>query len=221
MSAVVVFLKTAAVMGAALTITPAYEKVMAATKVAGTAGNASDTKAAASISARRTLGTGKAALEVSALGFGVMGMVYNRGVYPDRKACIRLLHEAVDRGVTLFDTAIVYGPLKNEELCGEALSQFKDKVSVTTKFGCAIIDGKNTDTLDSRPDTIRRDCEASLRRLRLDSLPMFYQHRQDPKVPIEEVAGVISDLIKEGKVQRWACARLAPIPFAGRMPYVR
>ncbi len=151
----------------------------------------------------RVLGSGKAAFRVSALGFGVMGMTYNRGAHPNRKHCVRLLREAVERGVTLFDTAIIYGPLDNEELAGEALAPFKDRVSVTTKFGHEVIDGKATGRQDSRPATIRRYCEGSLKRLRLDALPMFYQHRFDPRVPAEEVAATISDLMREGKVLRW------------------
>lgn len=151
----------------------------------------------------RTLGTGSAKMEVSALGFGVMGMTYNRSAHPNRQACIRLCHEAVDRGVTLFDTAIIYGPWTNEVLAGEGLSQFRDHINVTTKFGHEIINGKPTGQLDSRPETIRRTCEESLKRLRLEAIPLFYQHRFDPNVPIEEVAGAIGDLIREGKVLRW------------------
>ena len=165
---------------------------------------------AAHITGYRVLGTGKAAFEVSALGFGVMGMTYNRSQHPDKKQCIRLLHEAVDRGVTLFDTAIIYGPLNNEELAGEALSEFKGKINVTTKFGHEVINGKGTGRQDSRPQTIRRYCEESLRRLRLDSLPMFYQHRADPNVSAEEVASTIADLMKEGKVQHWGMCEVSP-----------
>ncbi len=164
---------------------------------------------AARIKGHRVLGTGKAAFEVSALGFGVMGMTYNRSQHPDKKECIRLLHEAVDRGVTLFDTAIIYGPLTNENLAGEALSEFKGRINVTTKFGHEVIDGKGTGRQDSRPATIRRYCEESLRRLRLESLPMFYQHRADPNTPAEEVAAIIADLIKEGKVQRWGMCEVS------------
>lgn len=143
------------------------------------------------------------------IGFGVMGMTYNRSQHPDKKECIRLLHEAVERGVTLFDTAIIYGPLNNEELAGEALASFKGQINVTTKFGHEVIDGKGTGRQDSRSTTIRRYCEESLRRLRIDSIPLFYQHRFDPNVPIEEVDGTIADLIKEGKVQRWGLIRKA------------
>lgn len=158
----------------------------------------------------RTLGSGAAAMRVSALGFGVMGMTYNRSRHPDKKACIRLLHEAVERGVTLFDTAIIYGPLTNELLAGEALSEFKGRVAVTTKFGHEVVDGKGTGRQDSRPETIRRYCEDSLRRLRLETLPMFYQHRADRSVPAEDVAGTISELIQEGKVQRWGMCEVSP-----------
>lgn len=155
------------------------------------------------------LGSGRAAMEVSALGFGVMGMTYNRSRHPDRKACIRLLHEAVERGVTLFDTAIIYGPLTNENLAGEALAEFKGRINVTTKFGHEVIDGKGTGRQDSSRATVRRYCEDSLRRLRLEALPMFYQHRADPNTPAEEVAQTIAELMKEGKVQHWGMCEVS------------
>lgn len=157
----------------------------------------------------RTLGTGSASFEVSALGFGVMGMNYNRSQSPDRKECIRIIHEAVDRGVTLFDTATIYGPLRNELLAGEALESYKGRVNVTTKFSHEVIDGKATGRQDSRPKFIRRYCEESLKRLRIDSIPLFYQHRSDRNTPIEEVASTISDLIREGKVQRWGLCKVS------------
>lgn len=202
------FLKTAALAGAALTLPAGLDKVFAAEpKQKNTSVNDGNV---AQITGRRILGTGAAAFEVSALGFGVMGMTYNRSQHPDKKECIRLLHEAVDRGVTLFDTAIIYGPLTNEYLAGEALSEFKGKINVTTKFGHEVIDGKGTGRQDSRPATIRRYCEDSLKRLRIDSIPMFYQHRFDPNVAAEEVAGMIADLIKEGKVQHWGMCEVSP-----------
>lgn len=139
-------------------------------------------------------------MEVSALGLGCIGMNYNRSQSPDKKECIRIIHEAVDRGVTLFDTAIIYGPLLNELLVGEALEPFKGKVNLTTKFGHEVIDGKGTGRQDSSRATDRRYCEESLRRLRLDSIPLFYQHRFDRNTPIEELADTISELIREGKV---------------------
>jgi aryl-alcohol dehydrogenase-like predicted oxidoreductase len=153
---------------------------------------------------QRTLGPAEFRMEVSALGFGVMGMNYNRGHHPDRKAMIMLLHQAVDRGVTLFDTAQVYGPLINEELAGEALGPFRNKVRVTTKFGHRIVGGKYFDgELDSTPQNIRRVAEQSLKRLRVETIELFYQHRLDPAVPIEDVAGTVKDLIREGKVRRF------------------
>lgn len=203
------FLKTAALAGAALAMPGGLDNVFAAGTKQQPETSGKDTDAA-HITGHRVLGTGKAAFEVSALGFGVMGMTYNRSQHPDKKQCIRLLHEAVDRGVTLFDTAIIYGPLNNEELAGEALSEFKGKINVTTKFGHEVINGKGTGRQDSRPQTIRRYCEESLRRLRLDSLPMFYQHRADPNVSAEEVASTIADLMKEGKVQHWGMCEVSP-----------
>ena len=204
------FLKTAATVGAALTVSPALNKVQAAACAASDSKPVSKGKAkAVNITARRTLGSGKATFEVSALGFGVMGMTYNRSYHPDKAQCIRLLHDAVDRGVTLFDTAIIYGPLNNELLAGEALEEFRGKVNVTTKFGHEVINGKATGRQDSRPATIRRYCEESLKRLRLDVIPMFYQHRFDPNTPVEDVAGTISDLIKEGKVLHWGMCEVS------------
>lgn len=201
------FLKTAALAGAALTVPVGIDKVLAAGQQKEE--TFSKDNHIPHIREHRVLGTGNAAFEVSALGFGVMGMTYNRSQHPDRKACIRLLHEAVERGVTLFDTAIIYGPLTNELLAADVLSEFKGKINVTTKFGHEVIDGKGTGRQDSRPATIRRYCEESLRRLRTDSIPLFYQHRADPNVPVEDVAGTIADLIKEGKVQHWGMCEVS------------
>ena len=185
------FLKTAALAGAALAMPAGLEKVFAVGPAkADTPRN--DTEVAR-IQGHRILGSGKAAFEVSALGFGVMGMSYNRSQHPDKKQCIRLLHEAVERGVTLFDTAIIYGPLTNELLAGEALAEFRGKINVTTKFGHEVIDGKGTGRQDSSRKTVRQYCEDSLRRLKLDSLQMFYQHRADPDTPAEEVAQTIAE----------------------------
>ncbi len=201
------FLKSTAVLGAALSLPSVFAAGTAkhpeAKNSTENGGNGSSELPV------RTLGTGRAAFQVSALGFGVMGMTYNRSAHPDRKQCIRLLHEAVERGVTLFDTAIIYGPLNNEELAGEALSRFKDRINVTTKFGHEVVNGKGTGRQDSRPATIRRYCEGSLKRLRLDALPMFYQHRFDRNVPVEDVAGTIGELIKEGKVLRWGMCEVS------------
>lgn len=198
------FLKTAMLAGAALTMPAGLNRVLAAKT-----NRVGEDRRTACIRGSRVLGTGAVAFEVSALGFGVMGMTYNRSQHPDKKQCVRLLHEAVDRGVTLFDTAIIYGPLTNENLVSEALSEFRERIAVTTKFGHEVIDGKATGRQDSRPQTIRRYCEESLKRLRLDSLPMFYQHRADPNTPPEEVASTIADLMKEGKVQRWGMCEVS------------
>ncbi len=147
---------------------------------------------------KRTLG--KSGLEVSALGLGCMGMSIAYGIPPDKKEMIALIRGAVERGVTFFDTAEVYGT--NEELVGEALEPFRGKVVIATKFGIKIgPDGKQFQ--DSSPESIRQSIEGSLKRLRVDAIDLYYQHRVDTNVPIEEVAGTIKELIKEGKVKHW------------------
>lgn len=157
----------------------------------------------------RTLGTGAHSLTVSAIGFGVMGMTYNRSQSPREEQLIRLLHEAVDHGVTLFDTAIIYGPLTNERLAGKALSSYHGKIHITTKFGHEVIDGRATGRQDSRPETIKRYCDESLRRLHIDCIDLFYQHRMDKTVPVEEVAGAVQDLIQAGKVRCWGMCEVS------------
>jgi aryl-alcohol dehydrogenase-like predicted oxidoreductase len=148
----------------------------------------------------RTLGRN---LQVSAIGLGCMGMSQSYGPNPgDRKAMISVLRGAVDLGVTFFDTAEVYGPYANEELVGEALQPVRDQVVVATKFGWRIEDGKSVG-LDSRPEQVKRVADASLRRLRSGVIDLFYQHRVDPDVPIEEVAGAVSELIQAGKVRHF------------------
>lgn len=200
------FLKTAMAFGAAMAISPGVERIQAAAKTLPAENRLRREKDGMEY---RTLGSGKAALEVSAIGFGCMGMNYNRSKSPDRKECVRIIHEAVERGVTLFDTAIIYGPLRNEILAGEALAPYRGRVSLTTKFGHEVIDGRGTGRQDSSRATVRRYCEESLKRLRLDSIPLFYQHRYDPNTPIEEVAETISDLIREGKVERWGLCEVS------------
>lgn len=148
----------------------------------------------------RTLGQG---LEVSAIGLGCMGMSQSYGPNPGtRDEMIAVLHSAVDLGVTFFDTAEVYGPYDNEELIGEAFEGRHDEITVATKFGWRIEDGKSVG-LDSRPEQIRRVADASLRRLRTDTIDLFYQHRVDPNVPIDDVAGTVGELVREGKVRRF------------------
>jgi aryl-alcohol dehydrogenase-like predicted oxidoreductase len=144
-------------------------------------------------------------LEVSALGLGCMGMSMSYGPSPDRKEMISLLRTAVERGVTLFDTAEVYGPFVNEELVGEALSPFRGQVVIATKFGFVPDPngGPKWIGIDSRPEHIRQVAEASLKRLKVDAIDLFYQHRVDPNVPIEEVAGALRDLIGQGKVKHF------------------
>src|SRR5881275_1767365 len=148
---------------------------------------------------------GKSNLEVSAIGLGCMGMSFAYGSPPDRKQMIDLLRKAVERGVTFFDTAEVYGPLTNEELVGEALSPFRGNVVIATKFGWEASpgDGNRWTALNGRPEHIKQVAEASLRRLRIDAIDLFYQHRVDLNVPIEEVAGAVKDLIQEGKVKHF------------------
>ena len=149
---------------------------------------------------------GKSGLEVSAIGLGCMGMSFGYGPAADKQEMISLIRSAVERGVTFFDTAEVYGPFTNEELVGEALAPFRGKVVIATKFGFKFLpNGQRAglDSLDSRPEHITEVAEASLKRLKVDAIDLFYQHRVDPDVPIEEVAGAVKDLIREGKVKHF------------------
>jgi aryl-alcohol dehydrogenase-like predicted oxidoreductase len=152
---------------------------------------------------KRTLGT--TGLEVSALGLGCMGMSFAYGPAGDKQEMVSLLRSAVDRGITFFDTAEVYGPFTNEELLGEALAPVRDRVIIATKFGFKVETGgaPGVRGLDSSPAHVREVAEASLRRLKIDAIDLFYQHRVDPNVPIEDVAGAVKDLIKEGKVKHF------------------
>ena len=147
---------------------------------------------------------GKSNLEVSAIGLGCMGMSFGFGPAKDKEEMIPVIRAAVERGVTFFDTAEVYGPFINEELVGEALAPFRAKVAIATKFGFKLdpATGKQLG-LDSRPDHIKEVAEASLKRLKVDAIDLFYQHRVDPEVPIEDVAGAVKDLIREGKVKHF------------------
>ena len=148
---------------------------------------------------------GKSDLEASAIGLGCMGMSFGLGPAADKQEMISLLRSAVDRGVTFFDTAEVYGPFTNEELVGEALAPFRGQVAIATKFGFRLDPdgGPKWVGLDSRPVHIKEVAEASLKRLRVDAIDLFYQHRVDPDVPIEDVAGAVKDLIREGKVKHF------------------
>jgi aryl-alcohol dehydrogenase-like predicted oxidoreductase len=159
----------------------------------------------------RKLGNGS--LEVSALGLGCMGMSWSYGPPKDKQEMINLIHAAVDRGVTFFDTAEVYGPLVNEELLGEALEPFRGSVVIATKFGWQPNPGDSDrwSALNSRPEHIKQVAEASLKRLRVDAIDLFYQHRVDLEVPIEDVAGAVKDLIQEGKVKHFGLSEASAV----------
>ena len=200
------FLKLAAMTGAAMCIEPTLNKVSAAERaLTGRKPGVKDIPAGmAAVRTQRTLGSGKAAFTVSAMGFGCMGLNHHRSQSPDEKACIRLVHEAIERGVTLFDTAESYGYHKNEILTGKALKGYTDRVFVSSKFGHKFVNGVQVKTEeDSSPANIRRVCENSLRNLGVETLGMFYQHRSDPNTPVEAVAETCVELIKEGKILHW------------------
>ncbi len=190
------FLKTGALAGAALLSTSTFSSVAGDNDIAGKSNSN-----ALQNSKRRTLGSGKHAIEVPALGLGCMGMSYHRSFIPDRKAMINLIRKSADLGVNFFDTAEAYGPFTNEELVGEALQPIRKNVIVVTKFGFK--NGNPSEGLDSRPERIRAVVEHSLKSLRTDYIDLLYQHRVDPNVPIEDVAGTVKDLIKEGKVKHF------------------
>src|SRR5438477_2005540 len=145
---------------------------------------------------------GKSNLEVSTIGLGCMGLSFGLGPAVDKQQGISLIRAAVERGVTFFDTAEVYGAFTNEELVGEALAPFRDKVIIATKFGFKIVDGKQAG-LDSRPEHIKEVADASLKRLRTDVIDLFYQHRVDPDVPIEDVAGAVKELIWQRMIKKF------------------
>ncbi|SHM74442.1 Predicted oxidoreductase [Chitinophaga jiangningensis] len=149
----------------------------------------------------KTRKLGNSGLEVSALGLGCMGLSFAYGTAPEKSESIKLLHAAVDAGINFFDTAEAYGPYQNEELLGEALAPYRDKVIIATKFGFK--DGIPDLGVDSRPENIIAVADAALRRLKTDYIDLYYQHRVDPAVPVEEVAGTVQDLIKAGKVRHW------------------
>ncbi len=184
------FLKLGATLGAALVAAPALGSN--STQVINRP---------AAITKYRTLGSGKHSLKVSTLGFGCMGMSYHRSFVPDKNAMIALLRKAPDLGINFFDTAEAYGPLVNEELVGEALAPFRKDIIIATKFGFK--EGKPSLGLDSRPERIRQVVEHSLKSLRTDYIDLLYQHRVDPNIPMEDVAGTVKDLIKEGKVKNF------------------
>ena len=196
------FIKQTALVGAAVCIAPTLDRINAAEQAI--TDNPGSISSMANIGRQRILGSGSAAFTVSAMGFGCMGLNYHRGEHPDEQAAIRLVHEAIDRGVTLFDTAESYGPFTNERLVGKALKGYVNRVNVTTKFGHKFVNGVQIRTEeDSSPANIRKVCENSLRNLGVESIAMFYQHRSDPNTPVESVAETVAQLIKEGKVQHF------------------
>jgi aryl-alcohol dehydrogenase-like predicted oxidoreductase len=186
------FLKTGATLGAALLAGPTFSAAYQST---------SENRLATAAKKFRTLGSGKHSLKVSTLGLGCMGMSYHRSFVPDKKAMIALLRKAPDLGINFFDTAEAYGPLINEELVGEAVAPFRKDIIIATKFGFK--EGKPSLGLDSRPERIRAVVEHSLKSLRTDYIDLLYQHRVDPNIPIEDVAGAVKDLINEGKVKNF------------------
>lgn len=201
------FLKRAALASAAICITPTLAKVTAAER-AITGKSITPTvnipTEMAAVRTQRILGSGKAALTISAMGFGCMGLNHHRSQSPDEKVCIQLVHEAIERGVTLFDTAESYGYHKNEILTGKALKGYTNRVFVSSKFGHKYVNGIQVKTEeDSSPANIRRVCENSLRNLGVETLGLFYQHRGDPNTPIEIIAETMKELIKEGKILHW------------------
>lgn len=195
------FLKASAVVTAGVLAQPTLAQTLTGSTVEGAS--------KVLITQKRLLGSAKHQLEVSAIGLGCMGMTYHRGVHPDKKAMIKLIQQAVERGVNFFDTAETYGPFNNEELVGEALAPYKGKVIIGTKFGFNHEGGKTiADGLNSCPERIRKVAEQSLKRLRIEVIDLFYQHRLDPNVPIEDVAGTVKDLINEGKVRNFGLSEV-------------
>lgn len=192
------FLKSSALFGGAIATSA---MTFGNTETADLKKSAANAKYSALMVGRRTLGSGKAAMEVSALGLGCMGMSSGHGPARDKKAMCRLIAEAVDLGIDFFDTAEIYGPHTNEELVGEALAPYRDKVKIGSKFGLYYPNGKQLE--DARPERIRAAIEASLKRLKTDHIDIYYQHRIDNKIPIEEVAGTMRELAEEGKILHW------------------
>jgi aryl-alcohol dehydrogenase-like predicted oxidoreductase len=190
------FLKLGATLGAALVATPSFSNTSNETRISMTS------ELTSTITKHRTLGSGKHSLKIAnGMGLGCMGMSYHRSFIPNRKEMINLLREAHELGVNLFDTAEAYGPLVNEELVGEALVPIRKEVIIATKFGFK--EGSPSLGLDSRPERIRQVIEHSLKSLRTDYIDLLYQHRVDPNIPIEDVAGTVKDLIREGKVKNF------------------
>lgn len=210
------FLKRTALAGAAVCLAPTLDRVQAAEQVfsgrpSGDISSTNGMSGMAAVQERRVLGSGCAAMTVSALGFGCMGLTNHRSAHPSKEQEIALVHAAIERGVTLFDTAESYGYHTNELLMGEALRGYTDRVFVTSKFGHKFVNGVQIRTEeDSTPANIRRVCENSLRNLGVETLGMFYQHRVDPNTPIEVVAETCRELMREGKILHWGICEVSP-----------
>lgn len=198
------FLKTGAMVGVAIAVSPAVNRAIAGERVSNE--NVSDNNSATNgtiLTESRVLGSGKHALKVSAMGLGMMGMNYHRGLCPDKQAMIKLTHQAVERGVTFIDTAIGYGPYTNEELTGEALKPFKNKMVYGTKF----YDGTAT---GSQLEPYIREClESSLKRLKIEAIDLYYLHRYSGNVPIEEIILVLQKFMKEGKIKHYGLSEVS------------
>ncbi|MVM29110.1 aldo/keto reductase [Spirosoma sp. HMF4905] len=177
--------------------------------VQASSGNEARNKAAKNKT--RTLGSGKHSIEVAyGLGLGCMGMSWNRSFVPEKKDMIAVIRKAYDMGVSLFDTAEAYGPFRNEELVGEAIAPFRNKITLCSKFGFDIQNGKMTGGFNSKPQHIKEVVEQSLKRLKTDRIDLLYQHRVDPAVPMEDVAGTVKDLIAQGKVKHFGLSEAGP-----------
>ncbi|MCW3108135.1 MAG: aldo/keto reductase [Segetibacter sp.] len=197
------FLKAGTTLGASLLATSAFSFTSSAKKAEQGKADKKDVKF-------RTLGSGKHSLKVSSLGLGCMGMSWNRSFVPDKKNSIAVIRKAYDMGVNFFDTAEAYGPFANEELVGEAIKPFRKNITLCSKFGFDIQNGKMTSGFNSNPKHIREVVEASLKRLKTDVIDLLYQHRVDPKIPMEDVAGTVKDLIQEGKVKNFGLSEAGP-----------
>lgn len=196
------FLKAGAVLSGSMLLSPVVS-------FAATSENKIETKKDVKIK-HRTLGTGIHSIEVSSLGLGCMGMSWNRSFVPDKKSSIAVIRKAYEMGVDFFDTAEAYGPYANEIVVGEAIKPFRKEITLCSKFGFAIENGKFTPGFNSQPKHIRAVVEQSLKRLNTDVIDLLYQHRVDPNVPMADVAGTVQDLIKEGKVKHFGLSEAGP-----------
>ncbi|WP_198174740.1 aldo/keto reductase [Spirosoma arboris] len=201
------FLKT----GSLVSASALASSLMSLTPSAVQASSGNEARNKAAKNKTRTLGSGKHSIEVAyGLGLGCMGMSWNRSFVPEKKDMIAVIRKAYDMGVSLFDTAEAYGPFRNEELVGEAIAPFRNKITLCSKFGFDIQNGKMTGGFNSKPQHIKEVVEQSLKRLKTDRIDLLYQHRVDPAVPMEDVAGTVKDLIAQGKVKHFGLSEAGP-----------